>query len=189
MTLYLACIIAHIIGTCFGVGGATVSDMLFFTFAKDGRIDKQEYDTLKAVARIVWLGLIILVISGAGFLVLSTSGLSGVYYNPAKILAKVTIVAVIAINGVVMHRVVLPVLKKNTDKPLTSPAIMKKSNIILTAGAVSFVSWYSALIIGAWRGLTASYTTIFSTYLIVLIIAIVIANIVGKLFLRRLKQD
>lgn len=189
MTLYLACIIAHIIGTCFGVGGATISDLLFFTFAKDGRIDKREYDTLKAISRIVWLGLIILTISGASFLVLSTSGLSGVQYNPAKILAKVTIVAIIAVNGIVMHRVVLPALKKNTDKPLYSPSMMKKSNIILTAGAISAVSWYSALVIGAWRGLTASYTTIVGTYLMVVVVAIVIANIAGKFFLRRLKQN
>ncbi len=182
-----ALIILHIIGTALGVGAATVSDYLFFTFTSKGILTKDEYATLKAVSNIVWIGLFVLLISGFGFVFLYMSDYTTVQtvYSLDKMWAKLTIVCILVINGFVLHRVALPLFEKRLGKPYATPAFIRKSPIVFSAGAVSAASWYSTLILGGWRGLTASYTEIMLGYLVVVCIGIGISNLLGR---RLIKQ-
>ncbi|MEO6078082.1 MAG: hypothetical protein ABIP54_04810 [Candidatus Andersenbacteria bacterium] len=190
MDIRNALIIAHIIGTALGAGAATVSDYLFFKFAKDGRLDKDEYRILVTVSDLVWTGLLILLLSGFGFILLYLSGNEAVAnaYNIQKIWAKFTIVAILLANGFFMHRKVLPMLHHRESRSLITPKFIKKSPIMFTAGAISAVSWYSALVLGGWRGITASYTEIISIYLVIVIVAIIGSNIIGKTMITQLLQ-
>ena len=188
MDIRNALIILHLIGTALGVGGATVSDYLFFKFTKTGILTKDGFATLKAVSNIVWIGLFILLISGFGFAYLYMSGYKNVHdiYSLDKMWAKLTIVCILVANGFVLHRVVLPLFEKRLGKPYATPAFIKKSPIVFSAGAVSAASWYATLILGGWRGLNASYTEIMLGYLVVVALGIAISNLLGR---RLLKQS
>lgn len=181
MDLHNFLIILHIIGTAFGAGGATVSDALFFRSVRDHAFQEEELIFLKTVSKIVWLGLIVLIASGIGFLVLGYyGGYLDQLLNSSKLQAKLTVVAIIAMNGFVFHKRIFPIFRKFQNTDLTSDAFRRHGRLIFSAGAISIVSWYTALILGAWRGLEASYGTIIGVYLAILLPAIMIANIVGQ---------
>ena len=103
-------LIIHIIGTVLGVGGATMSDLIFFRATRDNVIQRHEWDILQTVSRVIWVGLIVAVLSGIGFL-LQMDDIS----NP-KIWAKVTIIGVILLNGVFLHWKIFPLFKSMVSK-------------------------------------------------------------------------
>lgn len=187
MDLRIAFVILHIIGTVLGAGAATVTDYLVFKFAKDRKIDKDEFQILHTISDLVWAGLFLLLVSGIGFVALYIADHSTVRtaYNIDKLWAKITIVIIITANGFFIHRHVLPTLKRRLGKTLATPSFLKKSFFIFSPGAVSGVSWYAALILGAWRGLDATYLQIISIYAIIVLLAVATANFAGRRFLMR----
>ena len=178
-------VIAHIIGTSLGVGGVTLSDLYFFKILKRGKISEDTLGLLKTISFAIWIGLIILTLSGFGFLILLrlTKPELGVLYSP-KLWAKLGIVAIVLFNGLIMHWKVFPLLESNVGKSLNSPEFSKKAWMAFTTGAVSFVSWYSALILGAWRT-DFSFLTISTAYLTLVAGAIIIINIVGYYLIKK----
>lgn len=182
-------IILHVVGVAIGVGGATVSDSLFFRTIKDGKINKTEFAFLKTTSSVVWFGLIILFFSGFGLLFLSKLAVpeSGLFYNP-KFLAKFSIALIILFNGLVIHWKVFPFFQAHLGKTLNSPEFIKKVPFLFTSGAISTVSWYSALILGAWRTLNLPYLTIMGIYLFVLLGGVLIANIISRYFIKSLSN-
>lgn len=183
-------IILHTIGAVLGAGAATISDLLFFKFAKEGTIDEKEFETLKTVSKVVMGGLALLIVTGIGFLILYALSpeMARPAYNMHKVWTKVAIVVIISVNGFVLHAKVLPLFKNSLGKPFATAEFMKNSGVILTAGAVSGVSWYTTLVLGAWRSLEASYTTIFSTYVAIVLIAVIVSNVVGRQLVKHLHR-
>ncbi|MBI3256121.1 MAG: hypothetical protein HYZ63_04075 [Candidatus Andersenbacteria bacterium] len=190
MELRTALVILHVIGTVLGAGAATVTDFLFFKFAKDGQLDKDEYGIVKAVSSIVWIGLFLLVATGFGFMMLYVGDMGGVRasYNLDKIWAKLIIVMILLCNGFALHYKVLPLFASRLHKSFATPQFIKKSTVIFTAGAISGVSWYSALILGAWRALDASLGTILAVYACILAGAIITSNIGGRYLLHHIRK-
>ena len=187
MDIRILLIILHVIGTVLGAGAATVTDYLVFKFSKDVKIDKDEFQILQTISDIIWAGLLLLLITGLGFIALHISDFGTVrdIYSLDKIWAKITIVIILTLNGFFVHYYVLPTLKKRLGKTLATPAFIQKSFFIFSPGAISAVSWYSALILGAWRGLDASYAEIMSGYIAILAGAIIVSNIAGRSLLNR----
>lgn len=181
-------IILHIVGTALGVGGATASDFLFFKILKKGFLDKTEYDFLKTISKVVWLGLLILFLTGFGFLVYYRLVLpaDGLIYNP-KLWAKIAVVLVILFNGILMHAKVFAFFEKNLGKRFIETDFKNKAKLIFTTGAISITSWYSALVLGAWREANFKYgfLEIFGIYLGIVLVAIFFANIIGPKLLRK----
>ncbi|HLC49602.1 MAG TPA: hypothetical protein VJI96_04445 [Candidatus Andersenbacteria bacterium] len=187
MDIRILLVILHVIGTVIGAGAATVTDYLVFKFAKDAKIDKDEFQILHTISDLIWAGLFILLATGFGFILLHLADFGSVRdsYNVDKIWAKITIVIILTLNGFFIHYYVLPTLKKRLGKSLVSPSILKKSFLLFSPGAISAVSWYTALILGAWRGLDASYGEIMSAYVAILAIAIIVSNIAGRSLLKK----
>lgn len=181
-----AFVVLHLIGAALGVGGATVSDSLFIKSVKDGLIDKKEFGFLKVASRVVWTGLALAIFTGVGFIVMYQLDPS-LGQVTEKVLAKTTVVFIILVNGIVMHWKIFPLLKHHaeTGTPLTAPSFRPKIPMALTIGVISITSWYSAIIIGAWRELRASFLMIYGVYVAVVLTAIVIAQIVGHYFMKR----
>lgn len=176
-------IIGHLIGTALGVGGATASDFLFLRSTKNNRIEKEEFDLLQTISSLVWLGLIILIISGIGFIVLKPEQLS----NP-KLWAKLVVVGVILINGIFIHKKIIPIFKSGVNKKFSTGPAAKHQTAILTSGAISIISWYSALVLGAWKQINnlVPFETILIGYVTILLFGIIIANISGRVFLKKM---
>src|SRR3990167_4249709 len=117
--------ISHIIGTVLGVGGVTFADIFFLKAARDGKIDPHESETIRTVSIVLRIGLVLLVISGFGFLVYyRLAGFETRLLSP-RLWAKLTIVFVILINGLLLEARKIP---------------------IALGGPFSTVSWWAALI-------------------------------------------
>lgn len=189
MDLKTLLIIAHIIGTSLGVGGATVGDFLFFKSVKDGTLDASELRLLKVVSSVVWIGFIILVFSGFGFLLWYrlTAPEAALIYNP-KLWAKLAVVGVILVNGLVMHGKLYPLLEANVGKRLATGDFPKRAGLAFTTGAISIISWYTTLILGVWKMPEASFLAILGVYALILAIGIFIAHVIGRKMLRTLSK-
>jgi uncharacterized membrane protein len=164
-TLYT---IIHVFGAIIGAGGAFVSDGMFFDTVKDGRVTKRELDFMKLGGRFVWIGLFVLVISGI-FLV-STN--PSYYLASDKFIAKVVIVGIILINGIIFHSIHIPYIRNHLGIKLSeSITFHKKSSAIVLSGALSFVSWVFTVILGSLRAVPYNYTEILSVYVVCAMLA------------------
>jgi hypothetical protein len=177
-------LIAHTIGFALGVGGATVNDFLFFKFLRDLKISHFEAKTLNGVSKVIWLGLIILIISGLGLYLPDAERLN----QSSKFLTKMVVVAIILANGIALNLIVSPRLQKISFEKKHSHAsgeLRRLRKIAFALGSVSFVSWYSALALGSLRDLPYSFLTVLSAYLLVLAAAVSISQLVEYLLSKR----
>ena len=136
--------IGHIIGTVLGVGGATFAEIFIQKSLKDGKIEPTENQFLHTTYFVLRVGLVILVLSGIGYYILAVqTGTTARFLGP-RILAKMTITAIIVLNAILLK--------------------VKKVPLWLGSG-ISLTSWYAALVIGAWR-VKADYLTLIFWYIV-----------------------
>ena len=169
--------ILHIFGIALGAGGALISDAMFFSSVKDEKISQTELRFLTIGSRAVWAGLAILIISGLGM----------VWLDPANILssekfwAKMSIVGIILVNGIIFHIYHVPHLHRHVDIHFPSSLeFVRRIPLLLSSGVVSAISWPSALILGALRRLPYSYGQIMGVYLLILGTAILLTILFKK---------
>lgn len=163
-------LVFHLVGLALGAGGATVGDLFFFRFLKDLRISHREADTLRFMSQVIWVGLAILIISGIGLYLPNMEALN----ESSKFLVKMTVVGVVTINGAFLNLLVAPTLVhiafgKHTHQP---GELRHRRRIAFALGAVSFTSWYTALILGAFRSVPLSYLQLLGIYLVVMLGAV-----------------
>jgi len=169
--------ILHVFGAIFGAGAAFIGDTMFFKTIKDGVIEKTELEFMQMNSRTVWIGVAILVVSG--ILLFMTDPAR--YLDSSKFMAKVTIVAVIIINGLAFHFAHIPNMKKHIGmKFAESSAFRDKSSFLLASGAVSVTSWIFTVVLGMLRGVPYTYFQILGFYLVVVLFAVFIASLMKK---------
>lgn len=168
MDLHTLLLIAHIIGVALGAGGATTSDFLFLSILRNGRIENAEFRLLRVASGIVIGGLMLLTATGLGLVILNGT-------VSHRFFAKMTIVLIATINGGLMHAKLLPLLQHSAQKKqlFHLNGLMHKLPRLAVLGAVSAVSWYTALILGAWRSLSLGYVHILVGYLALLALTMV----------------
>lgn len=186
--LYKFLVIVHIVGTAIGAGGATLSDLLFFKSIEDGVISKQEFNLMHAGGLAIWGGLALLILSGGGIVAYQYTQGEVLFLTSTKLQSKLVIVSIIALNGLLLHTKVFPLFRKSLDQNVTKELFLNHSGLIFTSGAVSATSWYAAMIIGAWRGLSTSPFIILSVYFAALTCAVIFAQIVGKFKVSQIKK-
>lgn len=155
--------ILHLFGVALGIGGATITDILFFRFLKNYRISKGEKAILEICSKFLWLALLILFITGIGLFSLDSENL----ILNGKFQMKMIALGVIFVNGVVLNMIVTPwLLKIPFDAP--SRAISSKVRLMrhlsFMLGAVSFVSWYFIFAISALRDVVLPLGPLFILY-------------------------
>lgn len=167
-------LIIHLLGVVIGGGGAFASDLIFFSSVKDRKISLTEMRFLRMGSKMVWMGLFIIIISG--FFIFFTD--TDKYLHSSKFLAKMTIVVVIILNGLFFHISHLPRLHRHVNINFSSSDEFRKhASFLVASGAISMVSWTSAIILGAMRFIPYPYLTIMAAYSIFLISAIIISLI------------
>ena len=188
MEIKTGLVIVHLIGLAIGVGGATLMDLLMLRFMIRGRITREHAEFVHFSSRLVAAALVILWASGLSFLAYYSLYSPDSLSNP-KVYAKIAIVAVLTLNGVVIHRYVLPMIDSNVGRRLFDGISSRQKMWMLSAGAISATSWYVPLALGALREfnyvMPASH--ILLGYAGLLMAAILSAQIVG-LFLTDTKQ-
>ena len=171
------------------LSGVTVADMLLTRSILRNRVTHAQFSYLRAVTRLVTFGLCLLAVTGLALLLYYR------LYNPVlltspKLWAKYAIVGVIALNGA-DHARLFSGDPESLDRPLLSaPEIRKRSGLLFSCGAVSFVSWYSALFLGVWReaNFTVTFQEVFGSYLLLLCGAVLGSWVLGRLIIGRSKD-
>lgn len=123
--------------------------MFYRKALKDGTVDETEGSFLGTTYRVLRIGMVLLVLSGFGYLLLSRlSGRSEHLYDP-RLWAKLTFTVIIVLNALLLQVRRIPVW---------------------LGASISLVSWYGALVLGIWRKLDASFLTILLWYVAVVVI-------------------
>lgn len=158
----------HILGTALGLGGATISDILFFKFLKDFRISKKEQEVLHVLKSVVLGALLLIILSGIALYLPSAETLN----TSGPFLVKTIGVCVLTMNGLALHWYIAPhLLHLNLQKKNIMGRTWHK--IAFALGGISIVSWYSVFCIAMLKSLmTWSFAELLGLYVLLLILGI-----------------
>jgi len=154
-------VLTHLIGTALGVGAATFAEIFLLKAARDGEIDPIESSFMQVTYRVVRVGLLLLVLSGFGFLVIYRfTGLEERLYSPL-LWAKLSIVVVILINAILLQTRRIP---------------------LWLGSALSFASWYAAMLMIPLRKaiMPISYLEIMMWYIVSVAVVAIALSIIRK---------
>lgn len=138
----------HLVGLVLGLGSATLIDLITFRFFATSTVHEEHWKIVDFSSRVVIVGLAILWISGLGFLAYYDRYSPASLGNP-KVWAKIGIVGILSLNGVFIHRRVLPFLKARVGRSLFDGVDSRERLMILASGAVSATSWLMPLVLGS----------------------------------------
>jgi len=151
--------VTHVIGTILGVGGATFAEIFLLKALRDGGVDPIESSFMQVTYRVIRVGLVLLVLSGFGFLILyRLEGLVERLYS-AILWAKLSIVVIILINAILLEMRRIP---------------------LWLGSALSFASWYVAMMFPVMWGVFAKtpYVGLMAFYIgAVVVVALVLTAI------------
>ncbi|WP_246775823.1 hypothetical protein [Methylobacterium aquaticum] len=142
----------HLLGLCFGLGGATMLDFWILRWMRWGSLPAEISRIFLFISKVVTVGLGLLWLSGLGFLAVYAAESPEKFGNP-KLLAKITVVVVLTVNGLLIHAVVLPGVLRDIRQPMLDGVSGVRTGIFLVSGAISGVSWYTAFALGLMREL------------------------------------
>lgn len=176
--------VLHFIGLIFGLGAATLLDLILVRFLATREIRPEHCQIVEFSARVVTVGLVMLWVSGLGFM------LHYALFTPAnlgneKIWAKMMIVAILTLNGAFIHRSVLPVVRRNIGRSLFDGLSRRQRSLLLVTGVVSGTSWYVPLLLGSIPQLNFALPAwiILSGYGAALFVGIVLTHGVARIAL------
>lgn len=168
------------------MGAALMSDFIFFSSIRDEKISNTEMRFLRLGGKVVWIGLALIVISG--FILFATDPVR--YINSSKFIAKMAVVVVIIVNGAIFHLMHIPHLHRHAGAHFpSSDEFVRKVPFLLTNGAVSIISWSSALILGVLRSLPYSVLEILGVYVVILLLGVTVAISLRKKFIPHLSKS
>ncbi len=177
-------LLIHLIGLALGAGAAFFLDLVVMKFCVTHRISRGMYQFIEFATRITFVGLAFLWSTGLIFLSYLAAIGPEAFANP-KIWAKLSIVAVLTLNGIYIHMVVLPAIKGNIGKTIFHGIGIGKQNLMLASGAISTISWITPIVLGALRDIdlglpfTQAYSVFFGVYLVAVAGGILIALMFG----------
>ncbi len=160
----------HFIGLAIGLGGAVLLDLMMLRFFVRGKIIQETFGIFEFASKVVSAGLLLLWITGIGFLFLYALTKPELLANP-KVHAKLMIVVILTVNGYFIHSVILSGVKAQIGTSLFSGASSLKRGIFVTSGAISAVSWIFPVALGAFPQLnfTVPALVILSAYLALIV--------------------
>lgn len=171
--------ILHVFSVVVGMGAALVTDILFTLFASNKTLSRFEISVIRFLSKVVAVALGFIIITGFCIFLSDTDK----YLNSAKFLTKMTVIAVLSINGALLH---FYVFRHLSDKNyLISKKKVSIRKISFALGSISFISWATALSLGVLDKITISYIHAVSIYTVLLIGGIVASQVVLKIFTNR----
>jgi hypothetical protein len=176
-TLYT---IAHIFGAVLGAGAAFVSDALFFASARDRVFRTTELRFLRICSTFVWIGLGLLLISGALLFSLDPAG----YLASDKFLIKMVVVLTLTVNGVIFHVSHIPRLMRHEGEHYPSSEEFRRAKpFLIASGTVSATSWALALVLGLLPTIPIPFLYALVLYLTFEVVAVILSIAVVRRFI------
>jgi hypothetical protein len=179
-------IMAHLLGLTIGLGGATILDIILCRLAIRGRaIQQTDADLVHVISQLVSFALVALWISGIGFLIQYWNETPELLANP-KLYAKIAVVVVLTINGMVLHARVLPLLYRKVGRPLFDGLLAKEQFLMIACGAISIMSWYTPFFLGIAREMNrvVPASMILAVYAGLVVMAIAAGQLLAPALLR-----
>jgi len=171
--LHSVLVILHVVGAAIGVGGATMSDLLFFRAMKNRLISTDQFHLLQVAATVVLGGLALVVLSGVLLLFQSPELL-----EQPRVQAKLTAVLVVLLNGFVLHSGLLEFLKGKLDSPLPEQGLRARRWTFALSGSASIVSWYAAFVLATLDEVALPYLALIGIYVAAIAAATGVAHLV-----------
>lgn len=154
----MAVVYFHLIACCVAIGMVLTSDVAMvkklLQVHADDRVDRKHLSELQTT---VSRALVALWVTGVAIVSLDVSLKGWGYLENPKLQSKVAIVVLLTLNGVVLHKYVLPLLIKAGS--LLRMAFSQRM-LAIFAGAVSGVSWFYAALLGVGRPLNWKYSLV-----------------------------
>ena len=169
--------IIHFIGLALGLGAATVLDLMIFRFFLNGKVTSERWVIFDFGSKIVNAGLLLLWITGFGFLAYY-GAFEPIKFGNEKVWAKMLIVLILTVNGLFIHAVILPKVKAQIGRSLLAGMSTRQKSVLLTSGAISATSWYVPLLLGALPQLNfvVPMTTILLAYALILALVAAVSH-------------
>ena len=165
-----ALVFAHIIVFALAVGTILTEDLRVML---SKRLDTAGLLTTAKVIK--WL-LLALWLTGVPMVMMSIgTDFAALLHNP-KLLTKILVVAILTLNGVLLHTVAFPILTRPTSNPRIAATVAS------VLGAISTTSWLYASFVGAAR-YVAPQLSLFD-FVAMYVLAIAAAVLVAVLFVR-----
>lgn len=167
-----------------GLGGATISDILFFRFLKDYRITKKEVEVLNVLKNIIVTTMFFIVFSGLFLYLPQAEKLNASAMFRVKTIATFVLVA----NGVALHIFIAPYLIRLNfmKKQAMSHAW---SCLAFALGSISICSWYTAFLIAMLKTvLPFTFHEMVSAYFLLLLSAISVSQLMRIAYKKKAKQ-
>ncbi len=153
----LAVVYLHLIACCVAIGLVLTSDiaMVKKLITGDTAASGSDAEHLDHLQTTVSRALLALWITGIAVVALDASVKGWNYFANPKLQAKIGLVVLLTINGVLLHRTVLPLMQKAGSLLQLKPSQL---HLTLFAGAVSAVTWFYAAFMGVGRPLAWKYS-------------------------------
>lgn len=152
----LAVVYAHLIACCVAVGLVLTSDFAMIRqLLRGSDATVADHHHLENLKHTVSLALQALWVTGILIIVLDMASKGAVYLLNPKLQAKILIVSLLTLNGVLLHRTIMPALAKAGTLLRLEPSMR---NLAIFAGTVSGVSWFYAAMLGVGRPLAWKYS-------------------------------
>jgi hypothetical protein len=171
--------VIHLVAIVMGLGGAVLLDITIVARGVIRPVSQFTIHQVEVLSRFVSAGLVLLWVSGIGLIWVNYMSKQE-YLTNQKLWAKIAIVLILTINGVVVHNKVLPFLKASLGRPLFSGVSQGYLAFLTFVGSVSFVSWSVPLILGVaselnyvtsmWIILLFYVTTVFGVWCIMYLV-------------------
>lgn len=145
-------ILMHLIGLCLSIGPVLLIDCRFVRVLMGAPVIQEDVDLILLLSGWIRIGLALLWISGAGLLVFYAAHTPEALDNP-KLHAKLVVVALLTLNGVLVERYLFGQLRARAGRGLFAPGDTRQHLAILAIGAVSATSWYTPFVLGTTREL------------------------------------
>jgi hypothetical protein len=139
--------IFHLIGLIMGFGGAVLLDFTIFSRGILRPVSQFTIHQTVVISRVVFVGLAVLWITGA-MLIWMNWQVKPEYITNQKLWAKIAIVILLSVNGVLIHHRILPLLKAQTGRRLFDHLNKSQLAFMTLVGSVSLVSWITPFILG-----------------------------------------
>lgn len=173
-------LVTHLFAMVLGLGGATYSDILLMKFLKDWEISEKEAEVIETMAKVILVGIALAFLSGFMLFLQKPAEL----LQSDRFILKTLVFVILVVNGLVLHKFLLPKLlyfsfKKNIYLDRKKHINLRMASFI--CGAISVVSWYTIFFIAGFKDIPFSFTVLLSSYLVILLGAILGAIIVEKI--------
>lgn len=151
-SLHTVLVLSHILALALGLGSALLADWIVLRKLAFKTVSQKAAGQLIDLSHAVCAGLVLIWITGA--LLVTDNALN----TPAsvvnqKLWAKLVIVTALTLNAVLLHRIVMPMVKRRVGQPLFETAFDRLAMASTLLGAVSVVSWVFSAYLGVAREL------------------------------------